>query len=199
MPPLNLSDRPYFQSFKLNANSPPALIQLVQSRVSKGTTIVLARKVLSPSGDFMGMVTRSISPERLELFFSTILMPDSSLILVHSDGTPLARFPHFADALASSIFESFETAQASMEGQLTTELDNLVDGQKRLVSAKRLEHYPIDVVATKLSSAVLAGWSSRNSNAWIGSFARRDRDCDHASCDSKIPERTASPLEYCCK
>ena len=159
VPPLNLSDRPYFQSFKLNANSPPALIQLVQSRVSKGTTIVLARKVLSPSGDFMGMVTRSISPERFESFFSTILMPDSSLILVHSDGTPLARFPHFADALASSIFESFETAQASMEGQLTTELDNLVDGQKRLVSAKRLEHYPIDVVATKLSSAVLAGWS----------------------------------------
>jgi len=72
VPPLNLSDRLYFQTFRSQPDSPALLIQLVDSRLSKGSTIVVARKVLSSNGVFLGVVTRSIPPERFESFFSTI-------------------------------------------------------------------------------------------------------------------------------
>jgi diguanylate cyclase (GGDEF)-like protein len=158
VPTLTLSDRKYFRTFKTEPNSPPVLIQLVESRLSKGRTIVIARKVSSPNGTFLGMVTRSISPERFEAFFSTILVPDSALALLHRDGSLLARYPQFDEAAALRLFESPLMAQAFTDGYATLNSESLVDGQLDLASARSLEHYPIYVVATKMSSAALAGW-----------------------------------------
>lgn len=159
VPSLNLSDREYFKIFKSEPNSPPVLIQLVNSRVSNGMTIVVARQVSSPGGAFLGVVTRSISPERFKVFFSTILLPDSALALLHRDGSLLAHHPHFDETVARRLFESELITQTSSDGYGTGQLDSFIDGQDHLASARSLEHYPIYVVATKLSSAVLASWS----------------------------------------
>ena len=150
VPPVNLSDRAFFQKFKLDSNSPAVLIELVDSRLAKGSTIVVARKVSSPDGTFLGMVTRSISPDALG--------PDSALVLLHRDGSLLARYPHSGELEAESLFESSLISQASASGYATMPLDSPIDGQSRLASAKGLEHYPIYVVATREDSAVLAGW-----------------------------------------
>ncbi len=159
VPSLDLSDRKFFRSLKSQANGAPVLIQLVDSRVAKGSAIVIARRITSANGDFLGMVTRNISPERFEMFFSTILLPDSALALLHRDGSLLARYPHFDGAVAKQLFASPLIMQASTDGYATMQLESLVDGQDHLASARSLEHYPIYVVATKLSSAVLASWS----------------------------------------
>lgn len=159
VPSLDLSDREFFQTFKTVPNSSPILIQLVDSRVSKGSTIVVARKVSSSNGAFLGMVTRSIAPEKFESFFATILLPDSALALLHRDGSLLARHPHFDETAAKRLFDSTLIAQASTDGYATTQIQNLFDGQDNLASARSLEHYPIYVVATKISSAVIASWT----------------------------------------
>ena len=158
VPHLTLSDRKFFQTFKTEPNSSPVLIQLVDSRISKGRTIVIARKVSSSNGAFLGMVTRSISPERFESFFSTILLPDSALALLHRDGSLLAGYPQTDEATAKRFFDSPLLAQASTDGYATLHIESLVDGQLDLASARSLEHYPIYVVATRMSSAALAGW-----------------------------------------
>jgi PAS domain S-box-containing protein len=56
VPSLNLSDRKYFKTFKADSNSSPVLIELVESRVAQGRTIVIARKILGANGEFLGMV-----------------------------------------------------------------------------------------------------------------------------------------------
>ncbi len=156
VPSLNLSDREFFKTFKTVPNSAPVLIQLVDSRVSKGRTIVFARKVSSSTGVFLGMVTRSIPPERFESFFSAILLPDSALALLHRDGSLLASYPHIDEQDAKRLFDSSLFAQASTDGNATSSVS--INGQDNLASARSLDHYSIYVVATKLSSAALAGW-----------------------------------------
>lgn len=158
VPRISLADRSFYQTFKSKPDSPQTLFQLVDSKLSEGKTIVLARKVSAPDGTFLGMVTRSIAPARFETFFSTAT-PDNALGLFQRDGALLAQYPHFEDNLASSLFESPLMAQAFTEGASTLLLDGLADGQERLVSAKSLEHYPFVVVASKLSSSILAGWT----------------------------------------
>ena len=74
VPSLNLSDRNYFKAFKSASNSSPMLIELVQSQVSQGRTIVIARKVSGPNGQFLGMITRSIPPNSFESFFSSVVV-----------------------------------------------------------------------------------------------------------------------------
>jgi diguanylate cyclase (GGDEF)-like protein/PAS domain S-box-containing protein len=158
VPQLTVSDRKFFQTFKTEPNSSPVLVQLVDSRISKGRTIVIARKVSSSNGVFLGMVTRSISPERFESFFSTALLADSALALLHRDGSLLAHYPQADEAATKRFFDSPLLAQASTDGHATLHIQSLVDGQLDLASARSLEHYPIYVVATKMSSAALAGW-----------------------------------------
>ena len=153
VPSLTLSDRKYFRTFKTDPNSPPVLIQLVESRISKGDTIVIARKVSSSEGAFLGMVTRSISPERFQSFFSTILLPDSALALLHRDGSLLASYPPFDQERMRDLQDSPFLTQIFTDGYA-----NASEGPLDLASARSLQHYPIYIIATRTSSAALASW-----------------------------------------
>src|SRR3954467_6595329 len=61
-PPVNVSDRAYFQTFKSNPQSPAMMIEPVYSRVTGLWTTVLARKVTGPHGEFLGAIGRGIEP-----------------------------------------------------------------------------------------------------------------------------------------
>ena len=159
VPSVNLSDRRFFQTFKSDPNSSSVLIQRVDSRISNGSTIVVARKVTSPSGTFLGMITRSISPEKFESFFSTILLTDSALALVHGDGSLLARYPLSDKAAETPPAGFLAVSQASIDGNGKLQFPRLIGGQDNITSASSLEHYPIYVVAEQRSSVALASWS----------------------------------------
>jgi hypothetical protein len=167
VPHADLSDRNFFKTFKLEADSPPVLIQRVDSRLSKGSTIVVARKVASSDGLFLGMVTRSISPEKFEAFFSAISLPDIALAMLHFDETA-----------AKDLFDSPPDIQASADGYATVESQSFVDDKDNLAAEGSLEHYPIYVVATKLRSSVLASWNQQNRTvimaALLGSVENQD-------------------------
>ena len=123
VPPLNLSDRLYFQTFRSQPDSPPLLIQLVDSRLSKGSTIVIARKVSSSNGTFLGVVTRSIPPERFRVIFLSDFRSRYSPNLLHRDGTLLARYPHFDKSFADSLYESPLISEVSTDGSATLQLE----------------------------------------------------------------------------
>ena len=158
VPPISLVDRRFFQTLKAGSSSASRLVELVESRLSKGRTIVLARKVESRDGTFLGMVTRSISPGVFESFFATLLLPESGLALLHRDGSLLAHYPPAEEAFAKTLSDSPLIQQTSTDGYATIPVVSPDDGQERLTSARSLEHYPIYVVAERAGSAVLAPW-----------------------------------------
>jgi diguanylate cyclase (GGDEF)-like protein/PAS domain S-box-containing protein len=173
VPPLNLSDRRYFQSFKTGSNSGPVLIELVESRVSQGRTVVVARKISGPNGQFLGMITRSIPPDSFESFFSSVVLPNGAITLLDQDGTLLARYPHVEGAIGQNLAASPLFAKsASLDGHPTIQLVSPIDGQERLATLKKLARFPLSMVATTTVAAALSNWRQETSSlVWAAGLA----------------------------
>lgn len=159
VPEIDLSDRRFFKELKRGSTDGGALVELVQSRVSSGRTVVVARRISGNDGEFLGMVTRSISPDVFESFFSSAVLEDGGIAILQQDGTLIARYPHVEGAVGQNFSSSPLLARAETSGGFaTTHMISPVDGQERLASVGRLSHYPLAVVATQTVSAALIDW-----------------------------------------
>ena len=159
IPPINLSDRHYFQELKSGTTATQVLVELVQSRLSNGRTVVVARKISGPAGEFLGLVTRSIPPNVFESFFSSVVLENGAINLLQQDGTMIARYPHVEAAIGRNFSSSPLFARMGPSGRyVTTHLFSPVDGKDRLASAARLSRYPLIVVSSQPVSTALADW-----------------------------------------
>jgi diguanylate cyclase (GGDEF)-like protein len=159
-PPVSVADRRHFRAFKTDTQSPAMLIEPVYSRVTGVWTVVIARKVTGPNGEFLGMISRGIEPANFEIFFASLALGDSAVIsMFHRDGTLLARYPHM-EAMIGQNFVKAPLFQKvlSKTNQGTLRLISPVDGKDRLGSARLLNDFPIVVIATTTVSAALADW-----------------------------------------
>jgi diguanylate cyclase (GGDEF)-like protein/PAS domain S-box-containing protein len=158
VPDVNIADRAYFKALK---SGPQQLqIELVRSRFTGDIKTVFAHKVTAPNGEFLGVVSRAISPAKFEGFFSSVTLgKDAAISMFHRDGTMLARHPH-TDAIIGQKFTSAPllTKVVNEGGQQTLRVRSPVDNQDRLGSAAELSHFPIVVVATKTVASALADW-----------------------------------------
>ena len=161
VPAVNVADRAYFRTLK--STSEQQQIELVRSRFSGGVRTVVARKVLGPNGEFLGVVSRAIAPAKFEDFFSSVTLgKDAAISMFHRDGTLLARHPH-VDPMIGRRFNGAPllTKVLTEGGQQTLRVRSPVDHQDRLGSASALSHFPIVVVATTTISAALADWRAQ--------------------------------------
>jgi hypothetical protein len=62
VPDVGIADRAFFKTFKSGAATTPVLVELVRSRFAGGWATVVAHHVIGPKGEFLGVVTRAISP-----------------------------------------------------------------------------------------------------------------------------------------
>ncbi|WP_439400106.1 bifunctional diguanylate cyclase/phosphodiesterase (plasmid) [Bradyrhizobium sp. PMVTL-01] len=160
--PVNLSDRNYYRTFKRDHGGSPVAVELVQSKLSPGLTIVVARKITGQDGQFLGFITRSISPDDVERFLSSIALPNATVALFHQGGTLLARFPSVSTALGRDFSSSPLAAQALLNGgQATMTVTGFLDREERIASVRFLDQYPLAVSATSKTSIVLANWHSQ--------------------------------------
>ncbi|MGZ3361766.1 MAG: diguanylate cyclase domain-containing protein, partial [Xanthobacteraceae bacterium] len=161
VPAVNIADRAYFRALK--SDPEPQQIELVRSRFSGGVRTVVARKVLGPNGEFLGVVSRAIAPAKFEDYFSSVTLgKDAAISMFHRDGTLLARHPH-VDPMIGRKFHAAPllTKVLTEGGQQTQRVQSPVDHQDRLGSAAELSHFPIVVVATTTVSAALADWRAQ--------------------------------------
>jgi diguanylate cyclase (GGDEF)-like protein len=159
-PAVNVADRPYFKSFKSDPQSPTVLVEPVHSRVTGVWTTVLARKVIATNGEFLGAIGRGIEAANFEKFFASVTLGEgSSIAIFHANGTLLARYPHIESQIGGNFASSPIHQQVlSVAGHGTMRLNSPVDGSDRLASARRLDHFPVDIIATTTVSAALADW-----------------------------------------
>jgi diguanylate cyclase (GGDEF)-like protein len=159
---ISVADRGYFIKLK-NDPIAQAEIEVVPGRLGNGPAIVFARRVSSPHGEFLGMVTRAISPEQLESFFaSTGLGEESSIAMHHQNGQLLARIPH-VDAMIGQNYRTGPAEQRAVfeRSFVTTELTSPIDGKDRIVASRLLTGEPLVIVATKSLDATLATWRTQ--------------------------------------
>jgi diguanylate cyclase (GGDEF)-like protein len=159
-PDVSIANRPYFQAFKSDPQSPELLVEPVNSRVTGVWTTVLVRKITGPDGEFLGTIGRGIEPANFEKFFASLALGDDAVIsMVHRNGTLLALYPH-KDAMIGKNFATGPLFQniLSKADHGTLRLTSPINGQERLGSARQLSGFPIVVIATTTVSAALADW-----------------------------------------
>jgi diguanylate cyclase (GGDEF)-like protein/PAS domain S-box-containing protein len=160
VPNVGIADREFFKQLKSAPAAEPFAMQLVQGRFSQAWATVFARKVMGPHGEFLGVVTRAITPASFEKFFASVtLAPGASISMHQRDATLLARYPHVEDMIGRNLRTGTANQQKVFElNQFTTRLISLIDGQDRLIASHRLVNFPIVIMATTTVSAALADW-----------------------------------------
>jgi diguanylate cyclase (GGDEF)-like protein len=162
VPAVNIADLAYFRDFAADDRSPVVQLAPVNSRLTGGWTTVIARKVVGPNGQFLGLASREISPANFEKFFESLVLGTGSAIsLLHRDGTLLARYPH----IEAMIGRNFQTAPIqqilSRADHGTTRLISPIDGEDRLASARALSEFPLSIIATTSVATALADWRAQ--------------------------------------
>jgi diguanylate cyclase (GGDEF)-like protein len=163
VPDVKISDRAFFKAFKSGSAVRPVLVELVQGRFAEGWATVIAYRVTGPEAEFLGLVTRAITPASFEQFFgSVVLGRDATISMYHRDGTLLARFPHNEEMIGRN-FKTRPIHQQilSKANHGTMRLTSPVDGLDRLASAYALSHFPISIIATTTVAAALADWQQQ--------------------------------------
>ena len=163
VPYVNIADRSYFKALKSSPDVTQPKIELVRSRFSGGWRTVIARKVIGPDGQFIGVVSRAIAPAKFEDFFSTVALgKDATISMHHRNGGLVGRYPH----VETMIGRNFKIGPGREADLLNLDhgaarLISPIDGQERLASIQRLRHFPLAVVATTTVAAALADWRAQ--------------------------------------
>jgi two-component system, NtrC family, sensor kinase len=122
---------------------------------------VLSRRRLSPDGAFNGVVAVAVLPGYFEEFYALIgHSPGSLYALVRSDGSFLARYPELPDRQRTlqpgSALEKVMTQGA--QRMIFTIPQSQVDARERRIGLRKLEGFPVYVVAGIDSSAIRGEW-----------------------------------------
>jgi diguanylate cyclase (GGDEF)-like protein len=162
VPDINIADQSYFKDFAADDRSPRVKLASVHSRFTAGWTTVIARKVVGPDGQFLGLVSRDIPPANLERFFESVALGTGSAIsMLHRDGAMLARYPHI-EAMIGRNFGTAPVQQILSKADYgTTRLISPVDGEDRLAAARALSEFPLSIIATTTVATALADWRAQ--------------------------------------
>jgi diguanylate cyclase (GGDEF)-like protein len=157
---VNVSDRAYFKAFKSGTASETILIELVHGRFTDDWATVIAYKIAASDGQFLGVITRAITPASFEKFFASLALGDAGAItMYHRDGTLLARYPHAENMIGQNFADGPLHRQIlSRSDHGTLRLNSPIDGNDRLASARALSQFPISIIAATTVSAALADW-----------------------------------------
>ena len=159
---IQIADRAFFGILSGDATIEQT-VDVVPGRFAPGHSIVFARKVLGPHGEFLGVVTRAVRPETLETFFASAgLGPQSTIALHHRKGILLARFPH-VEAMIGENFNKGPSGQRAVfeKPQIVGQVRSPVDGKDRLIASRMLTAAPLVIVATRTLDSALAVWRSQ--------------------------------------
>jgi diguanylate cyclase (GGDEF)-like protein len=153
---LDITDREYFQAMK----SDPAVQQsvaLLRNRLVGDWTIVIGRRISSQTGEFLGVMTRGVSPKRIEAFLDSIEADnDSSIAFLHADGTLMARIPRM-DAMIGQKITIANQPSAPAE-HYTLQVVSPVDKVERIVAVRHIPSFPIVITTSTTVAAALKEW-----------------------------------------
>ncbi|TCT08094.1 EAL domain-containing protein [Aquabacter spiritensis] len=156
IPPVNVSDRDYFQALKQMSGPDVFVSAPVPNRGTGTITIYLARRFTSPDGRFLGLVLGAMVQSYFERYFSAInLGRDGAILMFRNDGAYLAGHPHSdPDAEAVAMRQRVSSALISAPPDDALAPPGLLDDKERLYAAKGLSKYPVTVFVTDTLGAV---------------------------------------------
>jgi PAS domain S-box-containing protein len=155
---VNIADRDFFQGLRADPSLNSFVGEPVRNRSTGTWTIQLARKVKSPSGEFLGMVLGVMELQHFEAFFASISLPGSSISLFRKDGVQLARFPSRGEPGVSYAEHDLFRIGLPRSDHGFVRANSIVDGEDRLIAYHATPHFPVVVTLAVTAKATLTQW-----------------------------------------
>jgi PAS domain S-box-containing protein len=131
------------------------------SRAGRGLSLAFSRQLRAADGSFDGIVVAAVDLQHFQNFYASInLAPGGTMSLWNSNGVMLARHPPMEELLGRpppSDF-SFRGLRASDPPSGTFRTRTITDNVDRMISYRRLQGYPLAVMASFSYGEVLARW-----------------------------------------
>jgi diguanylate cyclase (GGDEF)-like protein len=154
-PEINYGDRDYFILHKGGANLVFGEQLMSRSHGRRGTTI--SRAIRSSSGALEGIVLITIESSHFEqLFKSTQRADHQEITILRKDGAIFVRFPEIEVGRRIPQAEVLIHAERAQRGNY--EGKSAIDDAPRLFAYKKLDDFPLLVVASQKRSQVLESW-----------------------------------------
>ncbi|HET6308764.1 MAG TPA: PAS-domain containing protein, partial [Rhodopila sp.] len=130
-------------------------------------TIQFSRVLPGPDGSFDGIATVSLDLRLLSRFYQSISIGNGAVLLATTDGTILVRAPRHGElsggALSPSVVQRVMHSIVDGPYWIVSPIDHV----QRIVSARRVEHYPL-VLSVGLASADVFATYRRTQRLYLG-------------------------------
>src|ERR1700731_3192640 len=169
----DFSDRDFITYFRLHDEPTSFWGMPVKSRTNSGWTIVVARRISGPGGEFLGTIVATIRTDYLEEFYKAITLPELGPVTVlRRDGTIFARYPRLEENIIGQKMPAGSPWHLLAEsgGVFRSEEDatGITTGITWGESVHPLADYPVVVDVTISEAAALANWRRQSTFIAIG-------------------------------
>ncbi|HEY6256590.1 MAG TPA: EAL domain-containing protein [Xanthobacteraceae bacterium] len=171
-PNVNVADRDYFNDARTRVDGGLSTSIPIDNRINGTRTIVFARRLEGPSGNFIGIVYASVNSKYFEdIYESTQSVHSLIFTLVRQDGTILFRHPSAVDLVGQRLSAAPVWLDAITRGVDGYRILGRSDGKVRYVSVRPVPGYALFVNTSVTESLALAGWARRSAIIGLGSTA----------------------------
>jgi two-component system, NtrC family, sensor kinase len=158
----SVADRAYFKQQRA-ADVPLGISEVIAGRQTGRELLNATVRRISADGTFTGLVAVSLSPDFFRDYFRSIANEDPNLAnfsLVRTDGEILARWPKAPDGRTRVPADSPPLTRINAgEASGSLVLPATPGRETRLVSFRRVDPYPLYVVAGFSRDAMFASWA----------------------------------------
>jgi diguanylate cyclase (GGDEF)-like protein len=170
-PPLDLSDREYFQYHRNNQNPSLHVGKPLRNRSSGAWFIDLSRPIHGPNGEFLGVLLAAIPPSYFSDRFREIAIGSiQTMILFHADGTILSRYPYREDVLGKKLEKRTPLVQDIVGGGSDAIIRDLsqVENIPRIIAFHKVPGFPLVASVGGSEVDALKEWKHTASLIWNG-------------------------------
>jgi signal transduction histidine kinase/ActR/RegA family two-component response regulator len=161
-PAISIADRDYFRSARAQERDELAISSPIQNRVNGEVTVVFARSLKDPRGEFIGVVYVSVNRKYFEIIYDSIKsVRDLNFILALTNGTILVRHPQHTDVSGQRMPAGSAWYDAIAQGGGAFVTPGTFGGQARLASARPLQGFPLAVAVSTSVDIAFARWRTQ--------------------------------------
>lgn len=171
VPVIEAGDRDFFTYLKAHDETGPVIGRPVVNRFTKAWTVMIARRINGPEGEFIGVVAGVVETRYFEDFYKELRAGNTaSAALLRRDGVMLARYPHQDERIGRELAHESEWYATLEHGGGAYLKPGRDDQASRIVSVQPVPDYPLAVSVGIDTAEALAPWRRQSLLMAVGAF-----------------------------
>src|SRR5262245_30320091 len=169
-PAINIADRDYFQEARDRPGDRLVTSVPIRNRIDGSQTIVFARRLENPRGDFVGVIFAGVNTRHFEDIYGSVHSVQSLIFtMLKANGTILLRYPQGQDFTGRRLSTEANRLQDWSRQKQGFRVRAQSDGNVRYVSVREMPEYPLFVNISVTEDAALTAWRGRAAAIGLGS------------------------------